>query len=232
MRFIKKHLHGVTVAKALLRNAPKAVLPFELRRRSRQKLTLDNGEEVGLVLNQGTVLRHGDLLVAEDGQFIQVQAALEPVLKVTAQSMQQLTRAAYHLGNRHVLVEVGPDYLQLGHDPVLVDMLQRLGNITVQTVNQPFEPDAGAYGGGHKHGHDETFDEDYALAQAAYAAREPQAAHAHDHGHEHHEHPHKHEHTHHDHSHADHSHDHGHDHDGHDCSHHAHDHKYSHTHKH
>lgn len=209
MRLIKKHLYGVSVAKALLRKAPKAVLPFELRRRSRQKLTLDNGEVVGLVLNQGTVLRHGDLLVAEDGQFILVQAALEPVLKVTAQSLQQLTRAAYHLGNRHVLVEVGPDYLQLEQDSVLVDMLQRLGNITVETVNQAFEPDAGAYGGGHKHGHDETFDEDYALAQAAYAAREPQA------GHEH-----KHEHGH------------AHDHDDHACSDPSHDHKHGHTHKH
>jgi urease accessory protein len=211
MRIIKKHLQGVNVAKALTRDAPNAVLPFELRRRSRQKITLDNGEEVGLVLNQGTVLRHGDLLVAEDGQFIAVQAALEPVLKVTARTAQQLTRAAYHLGNRHVLVEIGPDYLQLEYDPVLVDMLQRLGSIQVEKVDQPFEPDAGAYGGGHKHGHDETFDEDYALAQAAYAAREPATGHTHAHGHSH-DHSHDHNHDHDDHSHCSHDHSHGHKH--------------------
>ncbi|HEY9278806.1 MAG TPA: urease accessory protein UreE [Eoetvoesiella sp.] len=206
MRIIKKHLHGVSVAKALTRNAPKAVLPFESRRRSRQKVTLDDGQEIGLVLNQGTVLRHGDLLVAEDGQFVLVEAALESVLKVTANSPQQLTRAAYHLGNRHVLVEVGPSYLHLEYDPVLVDMLQRLGNVNVERVNQPFEPDAGAYGGGHKHGHDETFDEDYALAQAAYAARAPQIKSGHSHAHG------EHNHNHHEHEHGDQNHSHDHDH--------------------
>lgn len=219
MRIIKKHLQGASLAKTLVANAPKAILPFELRRRSRQKITLDNGESVGLVLNQGTVLRHGDILVAEDGKLIAVQAAIESVLRVTAQNAQQLTRAAYHLGNRHILVEVGANYLQLEYDPVLVDMLRQLGGVKVEQVDEPFEPDAGAYGGGHKHGHDETFAEDYALAQAAYAAHTgpDDAVHDHDHGsHEHHGHSHGHKHPHsHDHSHGhDHTHDHG------NCSHH------------
>lgn len=209
MRIIKKHLQGARLAKALVANAPKAILPFELRRRSRQKITLDNGEPVGLVLNQGTVLRHGDILVAEDGKLIAVQAAIESVLRVTAHSAQQLTRAAYHLGNRHILVEVGANYLQLEYDPVLVDMLKQLGGVTVERVDEPFEPDAGAYGGGHKHGHDETFAEDYALAQAAYAAHSGPGDAVHDH---------------------DHDHDHAHDHEHGNCSHH-HEHHHKHTHK-
>lgn len=218
MRIIKKHLHGVSLAKALIANAPKAVLSFEQRRRSRHKVTLDNGEAVGLILNQGTVLRHGDVLVADDGKFIVVQAALEPVLRVVAQqSPQQLTRAAYHLGNRHILLEIGPDYLQLEYDPVLVDMLRQLGGVTVSQVEQPFEPDAGAYGGGHKHGHDETFAEDYALAQAVYESHSDPDTPVHDHGKQLHGHDHV-NHSHHTH------HDHDHDH----CTHHGHHHPHSH----
>lgn len=177
MRIITKRLHKASIAQALIRNAPNAVLAFDYRRRSRQKLTLDNGEVVALVLNQGTVLHHGDLLVADDGKFIVVHAAVESVLRVTADSLLDLTRAAYHLGNRHVLVEIGADYLKLEFDTVLADMLSGLGGLTVQQVQQQFEPDAGAYGGGHKHGHDETFAEDQALAHAAFAA--------HDHTHRH-----------------------------------------------
>ncbi len=204
MRIVKKHLHGVNVAAALTRNAPRAILPFDLRRRSRQKLTLDTGEEIGLALLQGTVLAHGDLLLADDGKFIVVQAAPQSVLRVTAGTATQLTRAAYHLGNRHVPLEIGEAYLQLEHDPVLMDMLKKIKGVAVEQVEAPFEPETGAYGGGHKHGHDATFEEDYALAQAAYAV----------HDHEHGDHGHKHEHGHahgHDHDHAaEHEHDHGH----------------------
>ncbi len=183
MRIITKILHNTRVAQALTRHAPKAILPFAMRRRSRQKITLDTGEEVGLVLDRGTIMHKGDLLVADDGTFIVVQAAEELILRVTAKTPTQLTRAAYHLGNRHVLLEVGPGYLQLEHDPVLIDMLQRLGEISVQTIQHPFEPDAGAYGGGHKHGHDATFGDDYALAQAAYAVHEHDTGHHHEHTH-------------------------------------------------
>ncbi len=184
MRIIRKHLRDAHLAPSLINNAPKAILAYSLRCRSRQRIKLDNGEVVGLILNQGSVLRHGDILVADDGKLIAVHAAIEPVVRVGARNPLQLTRAAYHLGNRHILVEIGPDYLQFEYDPILVDMLNQLGGITIAAVQAPFEPDAGAYGGGHKHGHDETFAEDYALAQSAYAAHD---------GHTH-EHPHKHEH--------------------------------------
>jgi urease accessory protein len=211
MRIVQKYLPAGKVAQALWKNAPSAILSLDARRRSRQKLQLSTGEEVGLALQHGTVLRQGDLLLADDGKFILVQAANESVLRVTAKTTQQLARAAYHLGNRHILLEIGQDYLQLENDPVLVDMLKRMGGVSVEIVEQPFEPETGAYGGGHKHGHDETFAEDYALAQDAYKA--------HDHGHTH-DHDHQHEH------HADHAHDHGHKHDHDHC--HNHDHKHSH----
>lgn len=170
MRIITKCLHEATIAPSLIRHAPTAVLTFDRRRRSRQKLELDNGEVVALVMSRGTVLHHGDILVADDGKLILVQAAIESILRVTADTPLALARAAYHLGNRHVLLELGEDYLQLEYDPVLIDMLQRLSGVAVQRVDGTFDPDVGAYGGGHKHGHDETFVEDYALAQAAFAA--------------------------------------------------------------
>lgn len=220
MRIANKFLRAGQVAKALTRGVPTVTLDLALRRRSRQKLVLDTGEEVGMAIPRGAVLRHGDLLVAEDGRFILVQAAPENVLRVTAATPTALARAAYHLGNRHVLLEIGEGYLQLEYDPVLVDMLAQLGGVRSERIQAPFEPDVGAYGGGHKHGHDETFEEDYALAQAAFQAHEPQA---HDHGHRH---EHAHRHDHHGHSHAHHDHDHTHDH-GHGCCGHDHTHRHS-----
>jgi len=188
---IDKHLpapHGI--APVLVRRAPKLVLPFGERSKSRLRAALDNGTEAALFLPRGTVLRGGDLLVAEDGTFVEVQAAPESVLQVTAADPLALMRAAYHLGNRHTPVEVGRDYLRLEYDAVLADMLARLG-VTIERADLPFEPEAGAYGGGHKHGHDATFAEDYAAAQAVF--------------HEHHGHSHSHDHSH------DHAHDHVHD---------------------
>lgn len=231
MRRIEKVVgRGQAVAQALLRRAPTLTLPFESRSRSRLAATLDNGEEVALFLPRGTVLRDGDALVAEDGGLVRVVAAPQPVLRATCVDPHVLLRAAYHLGNRHTPVEVGKDYLQLEHDPVLRDLLLRLG-LTVVAIEAPFEPEAGAYGGGHKHGHDESFAEDYALAQQAYRDR-----HGHDHGHGHthdhgHDHSHGHAHVHdHDHDHAhDHDHKHAHDH-GAGGEPHGHDHRHGHKH--
>jgi urease accessory protein len=240
MRRIEKVVgpgHGV--AKALLRRAPTLTLPFESRSRSRLAATLDNGDEVALFLPRGTVLRDGDALVADDGGLVRVVAAPQAVLRATCADPHVLLRAAYHLGNRHTPVEVGKDYLQLEHDPVLRELLLRLG-LSVVSLQAPFEPEAGAYGGGHKHGHDETFAEDYALAQQAFRER-----HGHDRGHEHghgHAHGHGHDHDHghgHGHDHA-HDHEHGHDHPGHRGHDHGHGHRHDaerddddeHTHRH
>jgi urease accessory protein len=161
------------------------------------------------------VLRDGDVLVAQDGALVRVVAAAEAVLMVTARDGLTLTRAAYHLGNRHTPVEVGADYLKLEYDPVLADMLKRVGAM-VEQVTLPFQPESGAYGGGHKHGHDETFAEDYALAQQVYGehhGHDHGGGHSHDHGHDHGHEGHRHAHDHgHDHKHGD-----PHDHDHSDC---------------
>ncbi|KAA6116750.1 urease accessory protein UreE [Cupriavidus cauae] len=217
MHKIDKHLpapHGI--APVLVRRAPKLVLPFGDRSKSRLRAVLDNGEEAAIFLPRGTVLRGGDLLVSADGTFVEVQAAAESVLQVRAEDPHALMRAAYHLGNRHTPVEIGRDYLRLEYDPVLADMLMRLG-VQAERAELPFEPEAGAYGGGHKHGHDATFAEDYAAAQAVFHEHHGGSqSHSHSHSHQHsqlHSHGHDHEHGH------DHPHDHDHSHGGH--AHHA-----------
>lgn len=129
-------------------------LPFELRQKSRLKATLDNGIEVGLMLQRGGLLRGGDLLRAEDGMTIKIIAAAESVSKVTHDEPLMLMRASYHLGNRHVPLQITENYLCYTHDHVLDEMVKGLG-LQVECVMAPFEPEGGAYGGGHKHSHDD-----------------------------------------------------------------------------
>jgi urease accessory protein len=130
----------------------KLVLPFELRSKSRLRTALANGEEVGLMLERGTVLRGGDQLLADDGRVVEVEAAPEYVTTVRAENPWRLARAAYHLGNRHVALQVGEGWVRYLHDHVLDDMVRGVGmEVTVETA--PFEPEAGAYGA-HSHGHD------------------------------------------------------------------------------
>ncbi|MEW9582858.1 urease accessory protein UreE [Paraburkholderia sp. DGU8] len=198
------------LAPVLVKRAPTLTLAFDERRKSRLAATLDNGEQVALLLPRGTVLRGGDVLVADDGGLVRVVAAAQALLYVRARDSLTLTRAAYHLGNRHTPVEVGADYLKLEYDPVLADMLERIG-ATVERASLPFEPESGAYGGGHKHGHDETFAEDYALAQQVFGehhGHDNAGSQDHPHGPTHASHGHSHEHGHqHDHDHSGHVHD-------------------------
>lgn len=125
-------------------------LPFELRQKSRQRARLSDGEEVALMLPRGTVLRNGELLRASDGRIVEVLASPEPLMHVQCDTPEALARAAYHLGNRHVPVQVGPGYLRAGRDHVLEQMLKGLGAV-VSDVTAPFEPESGAYSG---HSHD------------------------------------------------------------------------------
>ena len=112
---------------------------------------LDGGEEAGLFLPRGEVLRDGDLLATDDARVVRVVAAAEPVLIVRCADPQQLARVAYHLGNRHVAVEVGDGMLKLERDHVLRAMIEGLG-ADVEEAVLPFEPEAGAYSGhGHSH---------------------------------------------------------------------------------
>lgn len=127
------------------------VLPFELRSKSRLRTQLATGEEIGLVLERGTILRGGERLLASDGRVVEVVAAAERVSTVRARDASSLARASYHLGNRHVALQVGQDWLRYLHDHVLDEMVRGLGfEVTLETA--PFEPEAGAYGAhGHSH---------------------------------------------------------------------------------
>lgn len=129
------------------------VLPFDLRQRSRLRAQLESGEEVGLVLERGTMLRGGDCLLASDGRVVMVEAAAEAVSVVTTNDPWSLARAAYHLGNRHVALQAGPGWLRYLHDHVLDDMVRGLG-FKVSMAHLPFEPEGGAYshsGASHSH---------------------------------------------------------------------------------
>jgi urease accessory protein len=135
-----------------LATQPKArlELPFELRQKSRLRARLVSGEEVAVLLPRGEILRGGDLLLASDGRAIEVVAVPEDLLHVECDSAEALARAAYHLGNRHVAVQVGAGFLRLAADHVLEDMLNGRGAKVVR-IRAPFEPEAGAYAG-HTHG--------------------------------------------------------------------------------
>lgn len=125
-------------------------LPYELRQKSRLRTQLQSGDEVGLKLPRGTVLRGGDHLLSREGDVIRVQAAPEQTSKVVGEDKLLLTKAAYHLGNRHVPLEINDEGLRYLKDHVLDEMLLKLGLNVIHEVS-PFEPENGAYGGGHHH---------------------------------------------------------------------------------
>lgn len=148
------------------------ILPFELRQKSRLKARLNNGMEVGLFLPRGEVLRGGDCIKAEDGTIIKIEAASEQVSKVTHADALMICRASYHLGNRHVPLQIGDGWLSYLHDHVLDDMVHGLG-LLVSVESMAFEPEAGAYGGhSHSHGH-------------GHHSHDLEHAHEHKHAHEH-----------------------------------------------
>lgn len=175
-------------------------LRFGDRRRSRLRTRLDDGREIALVLPRGSILREGDRLRAPMGDgdgdgagaaVITVRAAAETLSLVHADDGLRLAQAAYHLGNRHVPVQIGSGWLAYEHDHVLDGMIEDLG-LRVETVSRAFEPEAGGYrhgaAGSHGHGHGADH------------------GHGHDHRHEH-DHGHDHDHgTDHDHGHGAHRH--------------------------
>jgi urease accessory protein len=127
------------------------ILPFELRQKSRLRTTVASGEEIGLFLQRGTVLRDGEFLQADDGRIVRVGAAPEDLIEVRCANPDALARAAYHLGNRHTPTQVGAGWLRIAADEVLAQMLRGLG-ATVTPMRAPFEPEAGAYAAGqHTH---------------------------------------------------------------------------------
>lgn len=153
---------GRGLAAALVKRAASVELEWDVRQKSRFDATDSLGRALGVFLPRGSVVRGGDVLVAEDGSLVRVIAAAQPVLQVTAcaehGSPLDLLRAAYHLGNRHVGLELQPERLQLEPDHVLAEMLRAM-HLTVTETTAAFEPEAGAYAAGghahaHAHGHD------------------------------------------------------------------------------
>lgn len=128
-------------------------LPFEARQKSRLRAQLDNGEEAALFLPRGQILRHGDRLRSDSGFLVEVRAAPETVSTARCADPTLLARACYHLGNRHVTLQIGAGWVRYRHDHVLDDMVRGLG-LEVRCEQAPFEPEPGAYqGGGHGHHH-------------------------------------------------------------------------------
>ncbi len=125
-------------------------LDFDARTKSRLRTQLADGEEVGLFLPRGTILRGGDRLQAADGRIVEVVSAPEDLIEARCADAFALARAAYHLGNRHVAVQVGAGWLRIQADHVLETMLTGLG-AEVASLTAPFEPEAGAYAHGHHH---------------------------------------------------------------------------------
>jgi urease accessory protein len=199
---------GRGLAPVLLKRAATIELDWDVRQKSRFDATDSQGRQIGVFLPRGTAVRGGDVLVAEDGSLIRVIAAPQPVLRITHCTAHgtpfDLTRAAYHLGNRHVPIELKPDHLKIEPDHVLADMLRSM-HLIVVAVEEAFEPEGGAYGshehshGGGGHSHDHSHDHGHAHAgskgpKPLVLAPELLDAHDHSHGHDH-------DHDHHGHSH-------------------------------
>lgn len=153
---------GRGLASVLLKRAYSVSLDWDLRQRSRFEATDSQGRQLGVFLPRGTVVRGGDVLVVEDGSLVRVQAAAQRVLRITAcpthGSPFDLTRAAYHLGNRHVPIELQTDHLKIEPDHVLAELLRAM-HLIVTEVDAPFEPEGGAYGHGALMGHDHAHDD-------------------------------------------------------------------------
>ena len=204
---------GRGLAPVLIKRSATVELDWDVRQKSRFDTTDSLGRHLGVFLPRGTLLRGGDVLVVEDGSMVRVLAAPQPVLRISAcpthGSPFDLTRAAYHLGNRHVPIELKPDHLKIEPDHVLADLLRAM-HLIVNTVEEAFEPEGGAYSaathashhhGGHAHDehhghgdHDEHSGHGHAKADAAPHIHGPGCGH--DHGHDHsHDHAHSHEHA-------------------------------------
>lgn len=143
----------------LTRRLPEAVgeratahLTLDQRQRSRQRIRLDDGREAGILVPRGEVLRDGDLLGADGGLVVRIVAAAEPLSCAESTDPLLLARACYHLGNRHVALQIAAGRLCWLRDHVLDDLVRGLG-LDVSHAQAPFEPEPGAYGGGHRHGH-------------------------------------------------------------------------------
>ena len=175
---------GRGLAPVLVKRAATIELDWDVRQKSRFDTTDSQGRRIGVFLPRGTAVRGGDILVVEDGSLVRVIAAPQTVLRITHCTAHgtpfDLVRAAYHLGNRHVPIELQPDHLKIEPDHVLADMLRAM-HLIVNEVQESFEPEGGAYGGhvtndGHSHHHH---------GHAHGGGHDHEHAHDHDHDHDH-----------------------------------------------
>ncbi len=189
--FTKVIKGGRGLAKALVQRAPSISLDWDLRQKSRFETTNSNGQQVGVVTARGQVLRGDDVLVGEDGSFLKVLAKDQSVLRITFctehGSAFDLTRAAYHLGNRHVPIELKQNFLQIEPDHVLASMLENM-HLIVQETSAPFEPESGAYSEESKASHSHAQHALHGHGHNHASTHDPEDTHAHDHC-NHHAHP-------------------------------------------
>ena len=146
-----KKLTAHEVSHADLSAAKTLSLPIDLRIKSRQRVTLEDGAEAGLFLERGTLLRGGDIITDGQGILVRVVAADETVSTVRCADPLLLAKIAYHLGNRHVSVQIGSGWIRYLQDHVLDGMLRELG-LEPEEERAPFEPETGAYNS-HAHSH-------------------------------------------------------------------------------
>ena len=181
---------GAGLAPVLVKRASTIELDWDVRQKSRFEATDSLGRQLGVFLPRGTQVRGGDVLVVEDGSLVRVIAARQAVLRITACAVHgtpfDLTRAAYHLGNRHVTIELKPEHLKIETDHVLADMLRAM-HLIVTEVIEAFEPEGGAYSAGaHAHApvdeHDQA-KEAKAVASPTTHVHGPDCNHAHDQAH-------------------------------------------------
>lgn len=216
----KRMPQGAGLAPVLIKRAPAIELDWDIRQKSRFDATDSSGRSIGVFLPRGTVVRGGDVLVLEDGTLVRVIAAKQPVLHISHCPQHgtpfDLTRAAYHLGNRHVPIELKPDHLKIEPDHVLADMLQAM-HLIVREDTLAFEPEGGAYsaqghaqGQSHSHGHgaDHGHDQghDHGGESTGHGSEPHKHAHALEQAHSHAPHGDGHSHAGHDHPHKPHGH--------------------------
>jgi urease accessory protein len=186
---------GAGLAPVLIKRATTVELDWDVRQKSRFDCMDSSGRQIGVFLARGTLVRGGDVLVCEDGSLVKVIAAPQRVLHISwcrsHGSAFDLIRAAYHLGNRHVQIELTPDHLKIEPDHVLADMLRAM-HLIVTEQQAAFEPEGGAYaahgghgahghGHGHGHSHDHAHDHGHDQDHAHGHVHGPDCQHDHDH---------------------------------------------------
>jgi urease accessory protein len=159
-------------------------LDRQARFRRRVLLETDRGHEVMLDLPEAAYMAHGDLLSLDNGSYVKILAAAEPLLEIHAHGAVDLARIAWHIGNRHTPAEISRDAIYIQPDHVLEEMVIGLG-AHVHHVTRPFEPEGGAYGGKgplleSHHGHSHTHGHNH-----AHTHGHDGQSHNHDHGHTH-----------------------------------------------